>query len=178
MTYYRTTYRTRTYIAGDWEGDKNIIDKIYEWKKSLEHVLDFSDAHELSQSYDSSKPCSIKKNLAYRLDASKTFVLIVGDKTDSLTKGSCRWCDSYDSYHGYCHSNGHIDFRSFVQYECEKAVKDGLRIVVIYNYSEVKRSKCPEIIRYKGTHVNGFFLAQDGKYYWNYDDIKDAIMGV
>jgi len=27
-------YRTKTYIAGDWTGDKNLIDELYEWNDS------------------------------------------------------------------------------------------------------------------------------------------------
>ena len=28
------TYRTKTYIAGDWSGDKDAIEQIYKWKDS------------------------------------------------------------------------------------------------------------------------------------------------
>ena len=27
-------YRTKTYIAGDWTGDKKAIEKLYDWKKT------------------------------------------------------------------------------------------------------------------------------------------------
>ena len=46
--------------------------------------LSFVDAHELTQARDTSLPCSIKRFLRERLDASKTFVLVVGDKTKDL----------------------------------------------------------------------------------------------
>lgn len=29
------TYRTKTYIAGDWDGDSDAINKLYEWKKVI-----------------------------------------------------------------------------------------------------------------------------------------------
>ncbi len=170
------TYRTRTYIAGDWTGDKDMIDKLYEMNNSLYWNLSFLDAHELTQSNDTSKPCSIKKSLLARLDASKTFVLIVGANTPNLTKGSCRWCQSYDSYHRSCHTGGHVDFRSFIEYECEKAIRDNLKIVVVYNYANVDKSKCPECIRSYGKHINGYYYGNDGRKCWNYKAITQAIM--
>lgn len=169
------SYRTRTYIAGDWTGDKAVIDKLYEWNQSVFWGLSFLDAHELTQSRDTSKPCSIKKSLATRLDASKTFVLIVGSGTIRLTKGSCQWCDSYDSYHWSCHAGGYVDYRSFIEYECEKACRDGLKIVVIYNSMQVDRSKCPEVLRNKGKHIP-FYYFDNGKLFWNHNEIMEAIM--
>lgn len=167
-------YRTRTYLAGDWDGDSDLIQKILEWNKSRYWNLSFSDAHELTQARDSSLPCSIKKSLAERLDASKTFVLVVGNKTDSVTKGSCQYCQGYNSWTGGCTHGGYVDYRSFIEYECEKAARDGLKIVVIYNYASVDRSKCPAPVRYIGTHINGYYY-QNGGAYWNYSGIKAAI---
>lgn len=168
-------YRTKTYIAGDWTGDQDLISQLYKWNDRDDLRLSFTDAHELTQARDTSLPCSIKRSLAERLDASKTFVLIVGRDTDKLTKGSCRYCNSYDSYHGSCHRGHYVDYRSFIRYECEKAQRDGIRIVVLYNYADVNRSKCPDILRYEGTHINAYYV-QDGKAYWNYSKIRDALM--
>ena len=171
------TYRTKTYIAGDWTGDKDLIDKLYEWNDSNHWALHFIDAHELTQARDTSLYCSIKKSLAERLDASKTFVLIVGEKTKFLTKGSCSYCDSYNSWTRKCARGYSVDYRSYIEYECEKADRDGLRIVVIYNYTSVKNTYCPDVLRYKGTHINAYYYdAKDGKYYWEYSKIKIAFM--
>ena len=169
------TYRTKTYIAGDWTSDQDLISQLYSWNNRDDLRLSFTDAHELTQARDTSLPCSIKRSLAERLDASKTFVLIVGKDTDKLTKGSCRYCNSYDSYHGSCHRGHYVDYRSFIRYECEKAQRDGIRIVVLYNYADVDRSKCPDILRYEGTHINAYYY-QGGKAYWNYSKIRDALM--
>ena len=90
-------YRNKTYIAGDWDHDKRAIDQIYKWKENNRWSLDFHDAHALKQARDTSLPCSIKRSLNDRLDVSKLFVLIVGDHTDTITKGSCQFCGSYNS---------------------------------------------------------------------------------
>ena len=47
-------YRTKTYIAADWDGDKNAVEQLYKWKKSNYWSLDFHDAHDLTQARDSS----------------------------------------------------------------------------------------------------------------------------
>jgi hypothetical protein len=167
-------YRTRTYIAGDWTGDQNLIRKLYEWNDNNNLKLHFIDAHDLTQARDTSLYCSIKKSLSERLDVSKTFILVVGADTAKLTKGSCKYCRSYDSYYESCHRGGHVDFRSYIQYECEKAKRDGLKIVVIYNYANVDKSKCPDVLKNVGTHLNAYFY-RDGKSYWNYQKIREAI---
>ena len=171
------TYRTRTYIAGDWTGDEDLINQLYKWNDSNYWGLNFIDAHDLTQARDSSLYCSVKRSLAERLDRSKTFVLVVGSQTNSLTKGSCQYCDSYNSRTGSCARGHSVDYRSYVKYECEKAINDDLRIIVIYNYAYVYKDKCPEVLRYKGTHINGYYKGADGNYYWNYQEIKEAIMG-
>jgi hypothetical protein len=72
--------------------------------------------------------------------------------------------------------NLQLDFRSFVEYECEMAVKDYCggdlsKIVVIYNYANVDKDKCPDCIKDFGQHLNGYFFDGD-KVYWNYQAIK------
>lgn len=169
-------YRTRTYIAGDWTGDRDLIDRIYQWNDSDKWALEFADAHELTRARDTSLSCTIKRSLSERLNASKVFVLIVGKQTEKLTNGGCQYCDSYNSCTHYCARGHYVDYRSYIEYECEKAKNDGMKIVVIYNYTFVDRSKCPEVLRNLGKHLNGYYLGNDGQYYWNYKEIKSAIM--
>ena len=68
--------------------------------------------------------CSIKSSLRKRLNVSKTFVLIVGKQTKLLTKGGCQFCKSYSSYHTRCYRNHIVDYRSYIEYECQMAIKD------------------------------------------------------
>ena len=168
-------YRTRTYIAGDWTGDKNLIDKLYEWNNSDYWALHFIDAHELTQSKDTSMYCTIKRSLSERLSISKTFVLIVGEKTNALTKGGCQNCRSYNSWTSSCTRGYYVDYRSYIAYECERARNDELKIVVIYNYASVHKEKCPEILRKTGIHLPAYYYVGNSLY-WNYQAIKDAIM--
>lgn len=167
-------YRTRTYIAADFDEDKDAVDKLLQWNDSDYWSLTFTNAHDLQSSYDSSKPCSIKKSLKMRMDGSKTFVLIVGDETDDVTKGGCQLCESYNAYTKSCARGYPVDYRSYIKYECEKAVEANLKIVVLYKAASVQRSKCPQVIRYCGTHVPMYRLI-DGDYYWNYKAVKEAI---
>ena len=169
------TYRTKTYIAADWDHDKDAVDQLYKWKNGHKWSLDFHDAHELTQSRDSSLPCSIKTSLKKRMDVSKVFVLIVGDHTDSVSKGSCHFCKSYNNYFGYCAKGHTVDKRSFIKFECDKAGEAEIKIVVLYNDLHVDKSKCPAAVRYRGTHVAMVYKGIDGKFYWDYNVVKKAL---
>ena len=170
------TYRTKTYIAADWTGDKDAIEELYKWKNSSHWDFDFVDAHDLTQARDSSLNCSIKASLKQRMDVSKTFVLIVGNKTSTLRSGSCQYCSHYNAWLGYC-SHGHsIDQRSYIEYECEKAIEANMKIVVLYNFSHVDKERCPKIIRSYGKHIPMLYW-KGINLYWNYETVRNAILG-
>lgn len=171
-------YRTRTYIAGDWTGDIDAINQLKKWNDSQYWNLSFTDAHEEIQARDSSLNCSIKRSLKERLDMSKTFILIVGKNTKDLTAGGCRYCDSYNSWGGYCARRNSVDHRSYIEYECEKAYeayrRGEMKIVVLYNSTYVDKSKCPDILRYTGNHAPMLSGSLYGKS-WDYYSVKRAI---
>lgn len=168
-----TLYRTRTYIAADFDHDKDAVDQLYKWNDSNYWSLSFSNAHDLQTSSDNSLFCSIKSSLKYRMDASKTFVLIVGDHTKSLTKGGCQNCASYNSHTYACARGYSVDYRSYINFECDKAVEAGIKIIVLYNDIKVDKSKCPQSVKNIGTHVPMVYY-KDGKYYWDYQTVKKA----
>ena len=176
-------HRTKTYIAGDWTNDKEAIDKLYEWNDSDYWNVSFSDAHEITQAKDKSLNCSIKQSLKIRLDASKTFVLVVGEKTKELRSGACYECSSYNSWTKSCMKGHYVSYESYVDYECRIANEANINIVVLYNYASVQREKCPEVLRYIGTHIPMYHWEYSSYYYgtkikkWNYNEIKKAIMG-
>ena len=167
-------YKTKTYIAGDWDHDRSAVQKLYEWNRDDNLGLTFHDAHEITQARDSSLNCSIKQSLAKRLDQSKIFVLIVGEKTNKLTAGSCKHCSSYDSYHGTCHRKKEISLKSYIDFECDKAVRDKLNVIVLYRGEFCNRNTCPESVRYIGYHIP-MIKRIDGVRYWNYEQIKSAL---
>ena len=145
------------------------------------------DVHELASSNDGSLNCSIKASLRARMNISKTFVLFVGKNTKSLRSGACFCCSRYKiAYNGfpYCLNSqfNSIDNRSFVQYECEMALKDYndgklKNIVVIYNgRTTPDKSLCPDCLKNVGIHI-GSDIINEGKRCWNYQVIKKQICG-
>lgn len=64
-------YRTRTYIAGDWDNDKDAVDQLHKWNDSNHWSLSFTDAHDLTSSRDSSLNCTIKASLKTRMGCIK-----------------------------------------------------------------------------------------------------------
>lgn len=167
------SYRTKTYIAGDWTEDSDAIEKLNTWNNEKKWSLSFNDAHDLTQARDGSLNCSIKTSLSKRMNISKTFVLIVGNKTKNLRSGSCVYCNSYKSFNNSCGRYNIVDYKSYVDYECEKAVKDDLSIIVLYNSAKVNRTKCPDAVKNLGTHV-AMCYREGNDLYWDYLSVKKA----
>ena len=167
-------YRTRTYIAADWDHDFDAVEQLRKWNDSGYWSLSFTDAHELHQSRDTSKPCNIKASLRQRMDASKRFVLIVGDHTDSVTKGGCQWCWSYRRGYKLCNVGKYVTFESYIECECRMAKEAGVEIVVLYNSARVNKSLCPEVIRDCGVHAP-MKSRRKGYLDWDYQQVKMAL---
>lgn len=166
-------YRTKTYIAADWDNDKDVLEVFEDWKENNNLSFDYRDAHELIVSRDSSLKCSIKKSIREKIKASKKFVLIVGEKTKNLTNGSCHLCDKYIRlWKEICIKNYNVDFRSYIEYECEMAVKDDIEIVVLYKSDRIEKNYCPEILQDKGHHAP---MYKKNTTEWDYQIIKKLI---
>lgn len=179
--------RTKTYIAGEWDGDKDAIEQLYTWNEGNKWSLHFRDAHKNKQCYDSSMPCTIKNSLRDRMNDSKVFILIVGNNTASTRKGSCAYYNCINKQYSYyigqyiCTILGKTySTDSFVDYECQMAykayLKGEMKIVVLYNAASINKSKCPEILKDIGTHkemksYNSFRQA----YQYDYAKVKSAI---
>lgn len=74
---------------------------------------------------------------------------------------------------GACAKSRTVDKRSYIKFECDKAVEEDIKIIVLYNATKIERSKCPAAVRYKGTHVK-MVKYENGKYYWDYQSVKNA----
>lgn len=73
-----------------------------------------------------------------------------------------------------CARGGHVDYRSCIEFECEKAIKDNIEIIVLYNAATIDKNKCPDIIKNYGKHV-AMCYRKDGRLYWDYNAVKNAI---
>lgn len=166
-------YRTRTYIAADFDNEDDVaaVEQLRKWNNSDYWSLSFTDAHDLQSSRDTSLYCSIKSSLSERMNRSKRFIIIIGENTDSITKGGCQYCSSYKSNNKSCAKGNSVDYRSYIKYECDLAVKANIEIVVLYNATSVNKQKCPSVLRDKGKHC-AMVIRKDGKEYWNYQAVK------
>lgn len=165
-------YRTKTYIAGDWTGDKSAIEQLHKWNDSKYWGLTFNDAHDITQANDGSLNCSIKSSLAARMDLSKTFVLIVGNDTKTRRAGECNYCSYYSN--SKCSKGYSVSNKSYIEYECDKAIRDGLKIVVLYNAAKVDKTKCLDAVKDVGTHTAMQYI-DNGTRNWDYQSVKKAL---
>lgn len=66
-----------------------------------------------------------------------------------------------------------MDYRSYIKFECDKAIEANIKIVVLYKDTTVNKNKCPLSVRNVGYHTNMIYL-KDKKYYWDYQAVKKA----
>lgn len=174
---------TKTYIAASFDHDRDAVEKLYEWNADKSLDFHFVDVHSLTQSYDTSLYCSIKQSLRERMAVSKTFVLIAGPHTNRVTKGACFNCCHYVRYMTLpprCSRGLWLNSKSYIDYECELALKEGVKIVVLYNSCSVNENYCPECIRETAIHIPMYVMRDGvfGRYKANnYQAIKRAING-
>ncbi|MGO8171520.1 TIR domain-containing protein [Rhizobium ruizarguesonis] len=115
-------YRNKTYICFDGDTDMRYYRLMTAWAENERFNFDFHNAHDLNTARDSSLEESIKRQLRERFANSKLLIVLIGEKTRTLTK--------------------------FVKWEMEVALRLGLPIVgVNINGSRQKDDRCPPAIR-------------------------------
>lgn len=163
-------YRTRTYIAADWEHDIDAVNKLYEWNNSDDYWdFSFPNAHELSECRsDETYNCNIKRNCSQNLRHSKNFVLIIGEDTNSLRSGFCMYCKKFKQGCPYVRKEN----KSYIEFECDNAISNELPIIVLYNSWKVDFSLCVESVLYRSRcHVpmKKHVGYNAGIHYWEWD---------
>lgn len=115
-------YRNKTYICFDGDSDMRAYRLMTAWKANDNFDFNFNNAHDLNSARDSSQEESIKRQLRERFANSKSFIVLIGEKTKYLTK--------------------------FVRWEMEVALRLGLPIIgVNLNGSRRQDDRCPPAIR-------------------------------
>src|SRR5699024_5676730 len=111
-------YRNKTYVAFDGDNDIRYYQLMKAWRQTDNTTFNFYDAHDINYARDTSLESSIKRQLRIRMDNTKVFVLLIGEKTRYL--------------------------RKFVKWEIETALRLNLPIIAV-NLNGQKKSDifCP-----------------------------------
>jgi hypothetical protein len=161
-------YRNKTFVSFDGDTDMHYYRLMTAWKQHDGMDFNFYNAHDINTARDSSQEASIKAQLAERMRNSKSFILLVGERTRYLTK--------------------------FVQWEIEQAIRRNLPMIVVNlnGKRDLDQVRCPEtaktalaihipfnasIIQYALDHwpeSHDRYTAQgkSGPYYYNADVYK------
>lgn len=116
-------YRNKTYVCFDGDNDMHYYRLMCAWKQNDHTPFSFYNAHDLNTARDSSIEETIKRKLRERLNNSKVFVVLIGEKTRYLYK--------------------------FVRWEMEQAISLNLPIIAV-NLNGLRKQdldRCPPIIR-------------------------------
>jgi hypothetical protein len=116
-------YRNKTYVCFDGDNDMNYYRLMCAWKQNDGIDFDFYNAHDINYARDTSTEESIKRQLKERLNNTKVFVVLIGEKTRYLQK--------------------------FVRWEMEQALSMNLPIIGVNLNSLRSRDndRCPPVIR-------------------------------
>jgi hypothetical protein len=116
-------YRNKVFISFDGDNDIHYYRLMKAWKQNDKTDFSFNDAHDIKQARDTSLEETIKRSLRDRLNNSRVFVILIGERTRYLTK--------------------------FVRWEMEQAIFIGLPIIGV-NLNGLRQQdsdRCPPIIK-------------------------------
>jgi hypothetical protein len=116
-------YRNKTFVSFDGDNDIHYYRLMCAWKQNDNSSFNFFDAHDLNYARDTSFEESIKAQLRIRLQNSKIFVLLIGDRTRYLTK--------------------------FVRWEIEQAIARKMPIIAVNLNGKriMDNERCPSVLR-------------------------------
>ncbi len=159
-------YRNKTFVSFDGDTDMHYYRLMTAWHQNDNTPFNFYNAHELKQSRDSSSEVTIKSSLADRLRNSKSFVLLVGEKTQYLYK-FVRWeieqALSRDLPIIAVNLNGS---RSMDPDRCPPLLKDSLAVHVSFNPAIMQHA----LENWPDSDAQQRRLSKSGPYYYN-DDV-------
>lgn len=118
------------YACFDGDNDIHYYRLMQAWHKNEKFDFTFVNAHDITQSRDTSQEETIKRSLRTRLKASDVLIVLVGKSTQNLYK--------------------------FVRWEIEVAIEMRLPIIVVNldGKRSINESLCPPILRYElAVHV-------------------------
>lgn len=117
------SYRNKTYVAFDADNDIHYYRLMQAWKSNNHFDFNFHNAHDYNNIMSWSNEDTIKRRLRERMNESKIFTLLVGERTKFLYK--------------------------YVRWEIELALKQDLPIIVVNlnGRKSMDSNRCPAIIR-------------------------------
>lgn len=112
-------YRNKMFVSFDGDTDMHYYRLMQAWHQNDGIDFNFYNAHDINSARDSSLESSIKAQLAERMQNTKIFILLVGERTRYLTK--------------------------FVQWEIEQAISRELPIIVVNLNGQrfMDETRCP-----------------------------------
>jgi hypothetical protein len=119
------SYRNKTYVCFDGDNDIHYYRLMCAWKQNDGINFDFYNAHDMNYARDTSTEESIKRQLKERLNNTKVFIVLIGEKTRYLQK--------------------------FVRWEMEQALSMDLPIIAVNlnGFRGQDSERCPPVIRDK-----------------------------
>lgn len=116
-------YKNKTYVCFDADSDIKYYRLMQAWKENGQIAFNFHNAHEINNLRDGSSELTIKNKLRERLQNTKVFVILIGEKTKNLYK--------------------------YVRWEIEYAIEKDIPIIAVNlnGEKELDNNLCPPILK-------------------------------
>jgi hypothetical protein len=137
----------------DFKEDIDAFEKLESWYNLQFSNFDFINGHDLQDTKEKAPKCEIKRKLQERIKDADTFILIVGENTKNITDGACIFCKNYNEYLINCAKGNKLDYKSYIDCECNTAKIMKLDTFVLYKSSDTPKNKCPNVLKNHGTHI-------------------------
>lgn len=155
-------YRNKTYVAFDGDRDIRYYYLMKAWHDNQNMSFNLYDAHELSQSRDSSLEASIKANLRTRMLNAKNFIILIGEGTRYLYK-FVRWEIELALNLGMPITAVNLNgLRQMDSDRCPPLLKDALALHVSFNQSIVQYA----LDNWPNSHLAHKRRNESGPYYY------------
>lgn len=116
-------YKNKVYVAFDADSDIRYYRLMTAWKQNDNTYFHFYNSHDLNNIWYASNEQTIKRRLRERLNNTKVFILLIGEKTKFLYR--------------------------YVRWEIEQALNLGIPIIAVNLNGErwIDEDKCPPILK-------------------------------
>jgi Thoeris protein ThsB, TIR-like domain len=159
-------YRNKTYVAFDADSDIRYYRLMTAWKQNDNTNFDFYNAHDLNNIWYQSNEETIKRRLRERLNNTRVFVLLVGEKTKFLYK-FVRWeieqALSMDLPIIAVNLNGK---RAMDDVNCPSILKSELALHVSFNSKIIQLA----LENWENYHKKMRGEGKSGPFYYSYDN--------
>ncbi|MEP1779328.1 MAG: TIR domain-containing protein [Reichenbachiella sp.] len=162
-------YKNKTYVAFDADSDIRYYRLMTAWKQNDYTNFNFYNAHDLINIWQHSSEQTIKRNLHERLNSTKIFILLIGEKTKYLYR-FVRWEIETAMNMNIPLIAVNLNGKRFIdEQRCPPILKDELCLHISFNAKIMQKA----LEEWQSHHSNLIKEGKSGPFYYPADVYND-----